>query len=102
MSGKSRDRLAPVLTEASSWMSDRSADIEANIPQFSRPNGQHFVVAAHLATSATAVEPSGILYSTSMSAGVGDQDASANGEDVGGAPQWAVGLLQCDDHERAP
>ena len=25
MSGKSRDRLAPVLTEASSWMSDRSA-----------------------------------------------------------------------------
>src|SRR6516225_5261054 len=25
MSGKSRDRLAPVLTEASSWTSDRSA-----------------------------------------------------------------------------
>ena len=30
-----------------------------------------------------------------------DQDAAADGQDAGGAPQWSAGVLRRDDHERA-
>ena len=31
---------------------------------------------------------------------VGDQDPPANGQDTGGPPQWAAGVLRRDDHQR--
>ena len=33
--------------------------------------------------------------------GVGDQDAAADGQDAGGAPERAAGVLRRDDHQRA-